>query len=162
MKLFKKPLMRDPYTPFEKPTIDASKDGLTKQSFKDDCDMNIIVRKYQQSGFVDHINRQNPNFGIAPNSDFYQTQLAIANVKSLYENLSDVSRGRFASVSDLMEALIDPARITELTDLGIFQETEPQLLPLAPNSPDDVSTESKSTPEDPDAPAAKSTATEKT
>ena len=40
---------------------------MTQQSFKDECDINQIMDKYQQTGFIDEFyDRQTPNMVMCP------------------------------------------------------------------------------------------------
>lgn len=37
--------------------------SITKQAFKDECDINAIVKRHQATGMVTHVNRNRPAYG---------------------------------------------------------------------------------------------------
>ncbi len=43
--------------------IDCSKGGRVKPSFKQDTDVNEIMRKYQRTGTIEHITQKTPMYG---------------------------------------------------------------------------------------------------
>ena len=43
--------------------------GRTRQSMRDECDINAIMRKYIKTGAIDHVNKYSGEYGFAtPNS----------------------------------------------------------------------------------------------
>lgn len=63
---------------FEKPT-------LARGSFKEECDVNNIVETYARTGMVNHVARAKPQYGDAPDIDFYQAALVHAEIASMAE-----------------------------------------------------------------------------
>jgi len=59
--------------------------SLTRQSFKDECDVNQIVKRYTETGMVNHIPRTNPQYGDAPEGDFLQAAIVNADIASQIE-----------------------------------------------------------------------------
>jgi len=46
-------IIRKPFTVVDKVQIKCDpKEGKTKQSFKSDCDINMVIKKYQKSGIL--------------------------------------------------------------------------------------------------------------
>lgn len=54
----------------ERPVVVTPETGLTKQSFKKECDINHILSRYQNSGILPHQNNRQPVYADAPNIDF--------------------------------------------------------------------------------------------
>jgi len=62
-----------------------SQPSLTRQSFKDECDVNQIVKRYTETGMINHIPRTNPQYGDAPEGDFLQAAIVNADIASQIE-----------------------------------------------------------------------------
>lgn len=50
----------EPYVPITQ--YEQTTPSLTKQSFKDECDINQIVAKFEKTGLVNHLARGVPQF----------------------------------------------------------------------------------------------------
>lgn len=76
-----------------------------KQSFRDDCDINLIVKRHAQTGMWSHLNPRQPTYG-----DFTQST-------ALREAIDLVGRAEkdFASLPARVRALVDndPAKFLE-------------------------------------------------
>lgn len=59
--------------------------SLTHQSFKDECDVNNIVRAYTQTGMINHLPRTEPQYGDAPEIDFFEAARIQAGIASFEE-----------------------------------------------------------------------------
>ncbi len=53
--------------------IDCSKGGRVKPSFRDEVDVNEIMRKYQRTGTIEHITDKTPMYGDFTNVVDYKT-----------------------------------------------------------------------------------------
>lgn len=71
----------------------ADSPSLTKQSFKDECDVNKIVDRFTRTGQLDHLRPGNPEYGEAPHLD-YHTAACIAA-----ETASAEAEGRLDAVT---------------------------------------------------------------
>lgn len=95
--------------------------GLTEQSHAESCDIHHIMRKYEKTGIIDHVNRVQgtyENYAGAP--DFQEAQNIIAEAKSMFETVPATIRrafdndpGRFVSY------MTDPANIEGIEKLGL-------------------------------------------
>lgn len=59
--------------------------NLARDSFRDECDPNIIVRNYAQTGLVNHINRRSPEYGEAATMTFHEALCLQADIASRSE-----------------------------------------------------------------------------
>ena len=135
-KIFKRKLRKN--RPFsEKP----EKDGLTKQSFKSECDLNKIVSSAVAGNPLPaHLNRQK-SYGIQK-SDFMENQFLVAEAKTEFANLSPEHLERFSDINDFISAYTDPTRTNDVNDIPIESETLAQVFidaqnGLQSNPPDD-------------------------
>lgn len=57
-------------------------ENQTKQSFKDECDVNRIVNQFTKTGIVNHLARGKPQYGDMPDMDFHESACIAAEVAS--------------------------------------------------------------------------------
>jgi len=65
--------------------ITFTQPSLTRQSFKDECDVNQIVKRYTETGMINHIPRTTPQYGDAPEGDFLEAAIVNADIASQIE-----------------------------------------------------------------------------
>lgn len=92
--------------------------SLTKQSFRDECDISVIVRNFAVTGTLPQ-KRQEPQYGVA-HGDFQEAQFALAAARSTFETLSPEVRAKYGDLNEIVRAMNDPARASELASDGIF------------------------------------------
>lgn len=97
-------------------------DGRTKQSHKDECDINKIVARARKRGFLD-VNVRAGQFLDASSVPDYQGALAIVNrADQLFDTLDAKVRERFRNDPAVMiQWLSDPANKDEGIKLGLFK-----------------------------------------
>jgi len=81
--------------------IEFSQPSLTRQSFRDECDVNQIVKRYTETGMINHIPRTTPQYGDAPEGDFLEAAIINAGIASQIE-AGDLD------IDDIMESEPDP------------------------------------------------------
>lgn len=112
---------RTRYSPRVAHQTPVSGKSLTKQSFKAECDVNNIVRRYQQTGVVTHVNRGQPKFGDFSNlGTYHEALLQVTHAQQAFMDLPAVVRDRFGNdPGALLEFLDDPANDREAIRLGL-------------------------------------------
>lgn len=60
--------------------------GLTRGSFKDECDINRIVDTYARTGIVNHIPRVAPQYGDNPEQSLFEAACIQAEIRSSEED----------------------------------------------------------------------------
>lgn len=125
--------------------IDLSAGQMTKQSHRDECDINQIMAKFQNSGMVDHFNNHQAQYGFASGDSFYESMLVINKAQSMFDELPSSVRKRFAnSPSEFLEFVQNPDNADDLVKLGL--STAPALPQKSP-APIPVPTDNTSDPE---------------
>jgi len=109
--------------------IKFTEPSLTRQSFKDECDVNQIVKRYTETGMINHIPRTKPQYGDAPEGDFLEAAIVNADIASQIE-AGDLD------MDDLMES--EP----EAEETPDPESKEPE------NGSQEASADPSSTPED--------------
>lgn len=101
---------------------DCSGPSLTKQSFKDDCDINHIVNQFKKTGTVTHETRFQPTYGYAPAVEFRDALDMVASIKGSFQSLPADLRNRFGNdPASLLEFVENPENLQEARELGIFE-----------------------------------------
>lgn len=106
----------------------------TQQSFKDECDINYIVKKGRETGLITHIN---PNLPIySDNFDVFDYQAAmniVADANQQFAALPSKLRDRFNNdPAKFLQFMQDPENQEEMIKLGLAtkkpepKEPEPQ------------------------------------
>lgn len=136
---FRKKVIRTHHSQVERVQVIFPDDGLTKQSFRDECNINHIISRYRKTGSITHVK---PNFqwqaGVQPTYDYLQTQTAIAEAKSIYEGMPLDQREKFDGVQDFLEACVTDDRYGELVAAGVAEALpevsvpDPEEIPLPP------------------------------
>ncbi len=101
--------------PTKQPTY---KDGRTKQSFKDETDINKILQRAQKTGTISHINKYEARYGDFTGFDFFEAQLKLSQGREIFDALPSEIRDEFRqSPADFFKYVNDPAnqgRVSEL------------------------------------------------
>lgn len=67
--------MRNVFVRHAKVALDASGDGRTRQEFADECDINILLARYEKSGVLNHYNAAAPDYFDASEMPDLQTAI---------------------------------------------------------------------------------------
>lgn len=96
-------------------------EGRTKQSFKDECDINTIMRRYQQTGTLEHVQRREAQYADCTGRDYQTAMELIANARSAFEELPAAVRDRFDNdPAELLDFVRDPDNAEEAAELGLL------------------------------------------
>ncbi len=122
--------------------------SLTKQSFKKECDINVIMSKYQKSGLISHINTHEARYGETSAQSFTEAQYLVAEAQSMFAELPSKARRYFND---------DPKAFLAFTENYDPETDKQQLIDLGlsesgialPSRPGDEGTTPASTTTDP-------------
>lgn len=114
------------YGPKTRVSLTFTTQGRTKQSFKDECDINLIMRRFEVTGDLAHVNRRTPIFGDFPSMDFAEAMAIVIKAREDFASLSSEIRDRFANdPARLLHFLEDPANVDEAVKLGLAVRKTP-------------------------------------
>ncbi|QXP08506.1 MAG: internal scaffolding protein [Arizlama microvirus] len=112
---------RHAYGPRYRVSISFTGPGRTKQEFKDECDINVLMAKYLRTGQMDHVNQMLPQFQDVSEIDFQAAQNLIADANSMFEGIPSAVRNRFDNdPGKLLDWVHNPANAKEASDLGFL------------------------------------------
>jgi len=121
------------YTKPGRVTIDCGSVSRTKQSFRKDCDINLIMSKYQKTGAISHFRAHSGEYGYATATTFQEAMNVVATGRSLFEGLPSSLRERFKNdPARFLEFTQDEANADEMVELGLVDRGPPELDPEVP------------------------------
>lgn len=120
--------VRKPYEKSTRQTIKFSQPTMAKQSFKDECDINTIMKKYQTTGLVSHVNSIVGSYGDYTNVADYQLHLnQVLAANEAFMELPAAIRKRFDNdPAHLLSFLQDEKNRDEAIRLGLIDPPAPE------------------------------------
>lgn len=107
----------------------------TQQQFKDEVNVNSIMRKYKQTGVITHLNDKQGKYGdLSQVPDYFTAMQTIKTSQEAFDQLPSDVRRRFENDPSKMLAFVhDPNNYDEGVKLGIFNPKIPD--PINPPQP---------------------------
>lgn len=120
-------------------------EGLVQQHMRDDCDVNVIMRRYQQTGELTHISAMAGEYGDYSEVLDYQAGLEqIRLAEEMFMELPASVRDRFKNnPGEFIDFAQNPENLEEMRTMGL---APPKVDVPAPTSPPS-STSTKQSPE---------------
>jgi len=113
-----------------------STDGGAKQSFKQECDINQIMAKYQKTGLVTHFNEHKANYGFAPALDYREALEKIRTADEMFSELPSSIRKKFDNKPERFLAFTEnPDNRSQMALMGLLkpETTDPESPPSQPS-----------------------------
>lgn len=105
-------------------------EGRTKQSFKDECDINNIMARYQKTGVLDFAGKHQAQYGDCTNIEFQAGLDIISNAKKMFADLPSSVRRRFDNdPGEFLEFINDAGNREEAQRMGLLKESTPPTAP---------------------------------
>lgn len=119
-----------------KPKIKFTQPTRTKLSFQGECDINSIVKKYNQTGTLSHVIRQDPKYGDFTDVKSFSEALEVVRfAQEQFDLLPAETRDRFFNDPKVfLKFAEDPKNRSKMIDLGLVAE-EPQKTQIDPKEP---------------------------
>ena len=111
--------------------------GVTKQSFKDECDVNKIIARFEKTGMIEAINKKQPFYGdVSSLVDYHEALNVVAEAQGLFNAMSAEVRERFSNDPEKMIAFLnDKKNDKEAIEMGLVTPPSPETLPNATVEP---------------------------
>ncbi len=116
------------------------KDGRTKQSFKDETDINKILSRAQKAGTMSHLEKYEGTYGDFSDFDFLDATIQLTKGREVFDALPSELRMEFGQSPAAFFAYVnDPANVDELKKkLPALALPGQQLLDVSGNKPADL------------------------
>lgn len=109
-------------------------DGLTKQAFRDESNINNIMAKYKTTGLIDHVSKHAGNYGDYTDVVDYQTAMnTVIAAQDMFMSIPSNIRARFGNdPGQFLEFVSNPDNREEMAKLGLLkvEVSPPDLVPL--------------------------------
>ena len=105
-------------------SLDCGEESMTQQCFKDQCNVNNILAKYQKTGMVDHLNKHAAQYAdLSELGDYRENIEKVRNAEILFNDLPSAMRNRFANdPAAFLEYCSDPSNLDELIKTGVAKD----------------------------------------
>lgn len=127
---------------FSKSEKVISPKGVTKaqQQFKDDADINSIMRKFQKTGAITHVAAHRPQYDVATSITLHEAMNIVTKADTMFQDLPSSLRERFATPDNFLDFVQNPDNEQEAHELGLALSPEAQAVadqrtPPAPEAP---------------------------
>lgn len=112
--------IRHAYSPRVRVAVEFSGSGRTKQSFKDECDINRIMSRYAATGVLDFIEKREARFADVSETDFLTAMQTVAEATTAFNSLPSALRERFENEPARLLAFLEDSRnLEEAIELGL-------------------------------------------
>lgn len=137
--------IRSAYSPQQKHQLHFTGPGRTKQSFRDECDINTIMARYQATGELPNLNQLAPQYLDATGYDYQEHQNFIAGANSMFHELPSGIRARFSNnPAEFLDFCSQEKNRPELAEMGLLRPIEEPVIPtphLTPQTAPEASNE---------------------
>lgn len=104
------------------------KTGLTEQHHKKDCDINHILRTYDKTGLITHVNTAQAHYGDFTIVNEYQESLnlVMAAQEDFLAMPADIRKKFDNDPGQFMEFVTNPDNLDEMRELGLAVKAAPE------------------------------------
>lgn len=114
-----------------RPTVDTGK-GLTRQASKDETDINLILKKYQRTGILSFVSRNQPGYMDVENITYHEAMNLLIDSNEMFAEMPSSLRKRFNnSPGDFLEFVHNSDNLEEMYDLGLAIRPPPVPEPVS-------------------------------
>lgn len=108
--------------------------GKTKQSFKDETDINNILARFQRTGLLEFTNKNQPQYADCTGIEYQAGMETIRKASALFQSLPSSVRARFHNEpAEFLDFVQDDKNRDEARQMGLLRPEEPKATP-APTS----------------------------
>lgn len=119
--------IRHPYkSPRERYSFATSGKSRTEQAHKDETDINRIMKKYEKTGLIAHVNNYQGDYGDFVDAPDYQTALnRVMAANEMFGTLPSAIRKQFGNdPASFLEYVGNPENAESLINMGLAERAE--------------------------------------
>ena len=112
----------------ERVQTDVSGPSLTKQVYAAECDINNIMRKYERTGLLQHVNQYEGQYGdfTETPASYHEAMNIVVAADEMFQTVPSQIRARFGNDPGAFLAFVDdPANEQEMRNLGLLPPAKP-------------------------------------
>lgn len=108
----------------------------TKQSFKDECNINVIMSRYLKTGVMDFVSKHEPQYGDVTGLDFQSAMDIVARGQTMFHDLPSAIRNRFENDAALfLDFISDDRNRKEMAEMGLLNQAAADAILKPPPPP---------------------------
>ena len=116
-----KPIFATAYGPKIKVDKHFQLPSRTKQSFKDECQIDRILAKYVKTGILEHVNKHQASYGEVSGQTFHEAMNTVIEAQAMFMDLPATIRDRFANdPGNFLDFVANPANSEEMQEMGLI------------------------------------------
>lgn len=113
--------------------------SLTKQSFRDETNVNNIVARYQSTGTIEHVNQHEARYGYASGLQYREAIELTREGDKMFADLPSSTRNYFNNdTSTFLEWVQDPENAARIDAEGLVTHDNPEGKDPLPGTPKDA------------------------
>jgi phage internal scaffolding protein len=106
----------------------------TKQSLKDETNINLIMSKYQKTGVINFANTTPPTYDYASSDDYHTSLNLITSAQSKFNELPSSVRNKFHNDPyKFLDYMHDETKLEDSYEVGL--RTRPPTMGVKPSTP---------------------------
>lgn len=121
-----------------RPTVDCSNDVvLVEQSHKKECDMHHIMRKFRETGVLNHVKEYEGKYmDMADPISFQEAMNTVTQAQQMFDSVPSHIRKRFGNDPvAYLEFVQNPDNLPELREMGLARAIEKPVQEETPAEP---------------------------
>jgi len=103
--------------------------SATKQEFAQDCDINIILARFQRTGAMNHFAAYAPNYGDFSALDYQTAQNTLIRAQKMFDALPSSIRHLCSTPAGFLDFVQDPKNAEKMAELGLIPTAPPLAKP---------------------------------
>lgn len=97
--------------------------GRTQQSFKAECDINNILKKYQKTGAITHVNNHGDRYADLTATDYHAALNQQIKAQNMFNELPSSLRNKFnGDPAQFLAFVQDETNKAEMAELGLLKK----------------------------------------
>jgi len=106
--------------------------SVTKQEFKDECDINVLMSRYMATGELPNLNEREPQYLDATGFDYQEQMNFVAGAQTLFNELPSRIRNRFDNDPGLfLDFCSNENNRSEMAEMGLLKPQSEWTVPVA-------------------------------
>lgn len=105
----------------------VGENSMTQQHMKESCDINVIMKKYEKTRLLEHVNHRQGQYGdftLAP--DYHTALNQLHAAQEMFMELPSKLRERFANdPGNFLDFVSNPENVDEMRELGLLPKEKP-------------------------------------
>lgn len=127
MKESKEVVIRSRFTPRVRVTLVCEGKGRTKQSMKDECDINRVMKRFAATGVLPTASGKRPMYADVTGVDFQKMMDVMSSAQAAFDALPSGVRKRFSNdPGEFVDFASDPDNAEELVKMGLAIKPGPR------------------------------------